>query len=206
MAGTLRGIDASSPCSASTVECLRNSKIAFVCRYYSRTTKIKGKRLTKAEAKRLSKGGLRIVTVYEDGPTEYSYFSASRGTRDANGALRQAGVVGQPRGSAIYFAVDYDASPSEIRNNILAYFQAVNETMRKDFIVGVYGSGSVCAALLKAGLAQYAWLAQSTGWSGSKTFRNWTIKQEPAKRVCGLKADPDVAQEEFGGFVVGRQS
>ena len=210
MSDIFSGVDSSSACTASTVTCLQNAGISFVGRYYSRTTKIAGKKLTKAEAQLLSKGGLEIVAVYEDAPTSYSYFSEARGTADATGALQQAASVGQPHGSAIYFTVDYDPAPDEIADNITAYFEAINDVFAADggsgYSVGVYGSGATCASITEAKLADFAWLAQSTGWSGYTEFTEWNIKQGPEQSVCGLNSDTDVGHGGFGAFRVGSTS
>lgn len=179
--------------------CLQSQGKSFIGRYYSRTTQIPGKKLTQAEAQLILSGGLHLVTVYEDGPTSYSYFSAARGTQDAQGALQQASAIGQPAGTAIYFTVDYNCASSEISANITAYFQALNQTIQT-YKVGVYGSGAVCAAIRNAGLAKYAWLCQSTAWTGYTTFTDWSIKQGAEGTVCGLNADSDVAQNDFGAF------
>lgn len=202
MSTILSGCDSSSACTASTIACLQQNNITFVGRYYSRTTHIEGKKLTESEARLISQSGIDLVTVYEDGPTEYSYFSASRGTEDANSALAQAASIGQPGGSAIYFSVDYDAASSEIAAGIHAYFQAVAAAIGTQYQVGVYGSGAVCTAMLQAGFAQLAWLSQSTGFNGTKTFTNWVIKQGLEGPVCGLNSDADVAQGNFGAFRV----
>lgn len=196
---TLNGVDSSSACTSSTTTCLQSGGYSFVARYYSRTTKIAGKKLTLSEAQLITGAGLQLVTVYEDGPTSYSYFSAERGAADAAGAVQQAEAIGQPAGSAIYFTVDYDASSSEIAGNITVYFQAIFDALL-NYEVGVYGSGAVCKAITEAGLAKYAWLAQSTGWSGYKNFTAWAIKQGPEQSVCGLNSDTDIAQGDFGSF------
>lgn len=199
MVNILSGVDSSSACTSSSISCLQSSGITFVGRYYSRTTKIAGKKLTASEAQLITQAGLQLVAVYEDGPTSYSYFSAQRGADDAAGAAQQAASIGQPVGSAIYFTVDYDASDDEIAGNITAYFNAIAGSLG-DYEVGVYGSGSVCSAILAAGLAKYAWLAQSTGWSGFSEFTDWSIKQGPEQSVCGLNSDTDDAHGDFGAF------
>lgn len=198
----LNGVDSSSACDATSIECLQSNGIAFVGRYYSRTTQIQGKKLTPAEAQLLSTADLAIVAVYEDGPTSASYFSADRGVADANGAIAQAAGVGQPNGSAIYFTVDYNAAAADISGVISQYFAAVKETIGSAFEVGVYGSGAVCSAMLSAGYASLAWLSQSTAWTGSSDFTDWTIKQGPEQSVCGLNSDTDVARRGYGGFKV----
>ena len=200
---TLTGLDTTTQVTADVAAELVQNGYSFVGRYYSRTTKIPGKKLTGAEAVIICDAGLQLVAVYEDGPTSYSYFSADRGTADAQGAIAQAASVGQPNGSAIYFTVDYDAAASEIAGEITSYFQAVREAIGDQFIVGVYGSGATCAAILTAGLAELAWLSCSTAWSGSKTFTGWAIKQGDPETILGLNADPDQAIDDFGAFVVG---
>ena len=202
MSDILSGVDSSSPCTQQSIDCLKQSGISFVGRYYSRTTKVAGKKLTQAEAQLISKNGLVIVAVYEDGPTSAAYFSAARGTADANGALQQAAAIGQPEGSAIYFTVDYDAAQSDIAGCITAYFQAVRAAIDDKYAVGVYGSGATCTAIMGAKLADVAWLAQSTGWTGYTAFSGWAIKQGPEKSVCGLNSDLDDAHGDCGSFSV----
>jgi hypothetical protein len=199
---TLSGCDASSACTESTISCLRDNNISFVGRYYSDTTHITGKKLTAGEAQLLSSSGFGLVAVYEDAPTESSYFSASRGIKDANGALAQALSVGQPAGSAIYFTVDYDAPQSDIDGNITDYFAAIAATLGTQYVVGVYGSGNTCTAILKSGHARLAWLAQSTGWGGYHSFNDWVIRQGVEGSICGLSSDSDEAQGDFGAFRV----
>lgn len=198
----MSGVDASSACKASTVKCLVGNGIEFVGRYYSRTTQIQGKKITKKEAQTISNGGLQLVALYEDGPTDCEYFSASRGTADAQGALQQAAAIGQPKGSAIYFTVDYDAATDDIEGAIDEYFAAVASAIGSAYVVGVYGSGEVCAAITNAGYAKLAWLAQSAGWSGYSRFTDWAIKQGPEQSVCGLNSDTDIAHGDYGGFTL----
>ena len=202
MADILSGIDSSSACTQSSIDCLKQNGIKFVGRYYSRTTKIAGKKLTPDEALLISRNGLELVAVYEDGPTSYSYFSADRGTADAQGAIQQAQSVGQPQGSAIYFTVDYDAQPNEIAANITAYFKAIDAAMAGTYAVGVYGSGATCSAITNAQLASFAWLAQSTGWTGYTDFSAWNIKQGPEQSVCGLNSDLDDGHGDICSFTV----
>lgn len=202
MGDIVTGVDSSSACTSTSISCLQNEGMSFVGRYYSRTTQIPGKKITADEAALISDAGLQIVAVYEDGPTSSSYFSASRGTADANGALEQAEAIRQPEGSAIYFTVDYDAAASDISGNITAYFAAINTVLDGIYEVGVYGSGAVCSAITEAGLATLAWLAQSTGWSGYSQFTDWSIKQGPEQSICGLNSDSDIAHGEFGAFSV----
>jgi len=195
------GIDSLTPCTTASLKCLAAAGIGFVGRYYSRTTTIPGKKLTRNEALRISQAGLLLFSIYEDGPTQPAYFTTDRGVKDAKGAAAQAGEAGQPGGSAIYFTVDFDAPVQQpaMRKALLAYFSAVRDNAGA-YAVGVYGSGAVCQAILDAKLARFAWLANASAWQGFHAFTGWAIKQEKAKTICTLNADPDLAQAAFGAW------
>jgi|SRR5664280_626166 len=191
--------------------CLKQSGIDFVFRYYSLTTHQPEKRLSKPEADLLSAAGLQLGVVYEDGPTTSDYFSTARGNQDGQNAFHYASLLQQPTGSAIYFAVDYDAPVVDVAGVITNYFQAVVNGMadasggEPSYAIGVYGSGSVCGAV-KTNVpgVTFAWLAESTGWSGSASYNGWDVKQVIATSpLCSLpvQAYEDCqAKDKFGGF------
>jgi hypothetical protein len=201
VADITNGIDSLTPCTASALKCLAAAGINFVGRYYSRTTTITGKKLTRTEALRISQAGLQLFSIYEDGPTAMTYFTSKRGALDAQGAVAQAQAVGQPGGSAIYFTVDFDAPIQEkaARAALIAYFRAVNENIDA-YTVGVYGSGAVCQAITDAQLARFAWLANAPKWAGFHTFTSWVLKQAKDTTICTLNADPDQAHGDFGAW------
>jgi len=181
--------------TTTKVACLRNAGIDFVVRYYSTTTHQAEKRLTIPEAQAISAAGMEIVTVYEDLPTEAGYFSTARGRLDGANAYHAGLQLGQPAGSAIYFAVDYDAPQSVISHQISDYFRGVKQGFESAaqgqdpiYAIGVYGSGACCRWLKSnVQLAKYSWLAESTGWNGSAGYTDWNIKQSIAHgELCGL--------------------
>jgi hypothetical protein len=146
-----------------------------------------------------------LVLVYEDGPTTSDYFSFGRGQADGTRAAQQASLVGAPAGTVLYFAVDYDASTTDIAGVITQYFNGVAGTLKSfaaasgvAYIAGVYGSGATCGAITAAGLAKCGWLAQSTGWSGHDTYSDWSIRQGMPTVIAGLSVDPDDAIGDFG--------
>jgi hypothetical protein len=201
-----KGLDIQVDCT-SKIDCLTSEGFEFVGRYYNTNNPSKNLRLTEAQA--LSAAGITIVVVWENGfPTKTSYFSKAKGASDATAALKMASEsIGQPAGSAIYFAVDYDATAADVSGPISLYFQGVKsvfDAAGKQYAIGVYGSGATCKALLDAGLVTFAWLSQSTGFRGSKTFTAFNIKQGPEATTCGMDADgndaPSVATS--GGFIV----
>lgn len=200
------GFDASTNCQNLASQ-LTGAGMSFAARYYSAGT---SKNLTAAEAKALSAGGVQIVAVYEDSNNAVGFFSASAGTSQANRALQLAAEIGQPAGSGIYFAVDYDATQSDVDGPITQYFQAIKavfEAADPQYRIGVYGGGMVCQTIQQAGLAELTWLSQSTGFPGYLSFRpNANLVQLwPSRTILNghLSIDDDIAQSnDFGGFTV----
>jgi hypothetical protein len=199
MAEMLNGLDSSSPCDATAIACLVQEGYAFIARYYSGSPQ-SHKNLTASEAQLISAAGIDLVAVFENNSTSLPYFTVARGQKDAAEALSMAASVGQPHGTAIYFTVDYDASSSDIAGAITQYMHAVKSGIGGKFAIGIYGSGAVCAAMVKAGLAEFTWLSQSMGFNGSSTYSAWNLKQGMPLTICGLNADPDDAHGAYGGF------
>jgi Domain of unknown function (DUF1906) len=211
-----RGISTNRNVSGN-VDCLKAAGIDFVFRYYSQTTHQPEKRLTQGEAEALSASGIQIGVVYEDGPTSLSYFSTTRGHQDGVNAYHAAAQLHQPPESAIYFAVDYDAALADIAGAISDYFQGVNQGMsdaaagNNSYQIGIYGSGAACDFLkTHSPFVQYSWLAESTGWLGSKHYAAWDVNQAIATTdLCSFSTDgyeENVALDDFGGFVLGYAS
>lgn len=195
-------IDVSSTCG-SKAAVLFAAGVRTVIRYYSRDTTRPSKRLSAEEAHQFAAAGLRIGAVHEGRRGDKAdNFDHPTGLADAAHARTYgSATIGQPAGSTIYFAVDFDASPSEIRTRILPYFQGIADAFAHlsgegPYDVGVYGSGAVCKTMLDAGLARRAWLAQSTGWTGFQSFLDsgrWALRQEMPATIAGVDCDPDVA-------------
>ena len=198
-----RGFDTTENCAPKAAD-IEAASYDFVARYLSQSP---WKTVTPAEATALSDAKLCLVLVYEDGPTKPAYFSRDRGQADATRAAQQAEALGAPAGTAIYYAVDYDASRADIAGVIAEYFNGIADTNTArsaagatDYGVGVYGSGATCIALTAAALAKYGWLAQSRGWAGFGTYTDWTIKQAMAATVLGIAVDPDEAVDDYGAM------
>jgi hypothetical protein len=82
---------------------LKAKNVDTIGRYYSSDA---GKRLTKTEAQKVCAAGLKLFTVFEDHHGD-PRLDGDAGTSDAQIALQQAQAVGQPAGSAIYFALEH---------------------------------------------------------------------------------------------------
>jgi hypothetical protein len=204
------GLSTSRRCDASAA-CLAAAGRRFVFRYHSRPTSLPEKRLTPAEAATLARAGLSIATVYQDRAREPADFGAARGEQDGLSAFIHAGQVGQPPGSAIYFAVDTDFSQAQLRSLVMPYFRGVKAAFDRAapngpvFRIGVYGSGLACR-LLKSelGFVELTWLAEATGWRESKTYTGWDVKQQVngGQMLCSLGPawEHCEAHESFGQF------
>ncbi|KZK86327.1 hypothetical protein PsAD46_02713 [Pseudovibrio sp. Ad46] len=178
-----------------------------VGRYYSFS---KWKQLQPTEAQQLIAAGLSIITVYEDSNDKPSSFTSAAGTQQAQQALHLAqDVIRQPKGSGIYFAVDYDASYYDYVHYITPYFKEIQSVFEKagnPYKIGVYGNGLVAANALQDGLVDLTWLSQSQGFRDYKKFRDsrkWNILQGPAVKISGTEFDSDtlnLTNGDFGGF------
>jgi len=87
-------------------------------------------------------------------------------------------------GTVIYFAVDYDATDTDITSNIVPYFNGVIAGLAsqgKRYVHGVYGSRNVCAEVTKQTYARWSFVSgMSTGFSGNMGFalpENWSFNQ-----------------------------
>ena len=72
---------------------------------------------------------------------------------------------------------------SDMLPHVDQYFREVNRIMKADgrYRVGGYGSGMVCKHLLAKKLANFCWLAMSSGWPQSKEFQasgKWSLSQQ----------------------------
>ncbi len=185
---------------------LRPGLVDFVARYY-RSPDSRLPALSASEAQRLSSQGLNIVAVWESHSRHPGYFSYPQGYSDAITAHWQAKATGQPPGTAIYFAVDFDARSRSL-DRVTEYFEGVAAGLVAagkgiaNYQTGVYGSGSVCDAIKRMGLARYTWLSNSIAWTGSIGYEDWNIRQSGRWPELSFSHDADEARDDYGGFRV----
>jgi hypothetical protein len=194
------------------LSCLQTKGVKTIIRYYARTTRQPEKRLIRSEADAILALGLSIAVVHQAGGADVGSFSQAKGKLDAEYALKYAvETIGQPDGSAIYFAVDFDCDAAQFASNVIPHFQAIKDVnlnggFSKQFVIGAYGNGLVLDGLLSNNLIELAWLSQSTGHHGSRTFKatnKWTLFQELPSTLCGIGVDVDElnpAASQFGQF------
>jgi len=210
MMPVLKGLD-------TTVELTRHATALkeqgydFVLRYYSHNA---AKNLSLGEARPLAQAGLRIGVVWETTGTRAGFFTRAQGLADGAAAFQMArDVIGQPFGSAIYFAVDFDPVQADLDGAISNYFTGVHAALyvaaegQPSYRVGVYGSGLCCGTLVDRGQASLSWLSQSTGFAGSRRYaeqQRYDLIQLLPARIPGadgvvLDIDPDATHPERDG-------
>lgn len=140
---------------------LRAAGVQFVCRYLAPLPN--DKVITAAEARALSDAGVWIVLVFE-WTAQRALAGKTAGVDDARLAWSQAQALGMPVDRPIYFAVDFDVSPSQMPA-VLDYLRGAASVLGKQG-TGVYGSYSVVKAALDAGVCAWAW--QTYGWSAGQ--------------------------------------
>jgi hypothetical protein len=202
-----RGIDLPTDARDVSLE-LKDSHLDFVARYYRDPTS-RWPALSAAEARMVSSAAMKLVALWESHSHRPDYFSYASGYSDALAAHRQAKATGQPAGSAIYFAVDYNAQEPDVSGPVDQYFRGIAAGLAAalmgqapEYRVGVYGSGTVCDYLKRARLAEYTWLSNSTAWTGYDSFTDWDIRQGPRSPSLSFSQDSNEARGEYGSFRV----
>ncbi|MGH0427633.1 glycoside hydrolase domain-containing protein [Bacillus pretiosus] len=142
------------------------------------------KKIQPGELKNIFDAGLSVFPIYQANGREASSFSADKGRADAVAAYNAAKEYGFKDDTTIYFAVDFDAYGTDITDNILPHFKAINETILElggSYKVGVYGARNVCIQVSEKGYARTSFVSgMSTGFSGNLGFplpKNWAFDQ-----------------------------
>lgn len=155
---------------------IKQQGIDFAIRHYTHQA---GKSLSLAEARALTDAGIQIGVVWETPDAHLSYFSRAQGCADGAAAYLMAqSVIGQPSGSAVYFAADFDPDEVEIAGPVSRYFEGVNQAFHaaspaeRQYQVGVYGSARCCATMMARGLATVSWMADEVG-----EYTDYSLKQ-----------------------------
>ncbi len=140
------------------------------------------KALTREEIQNIFNAGLNFWPIYQTSARANTYFTPAQGAEDAKNAIAAASALGIPRGTIIYFAVDFDAMDYQVTSNILPYFEKVHEEMSKSiYRTGVYGARNICSRVSAHGYACSSFVGNiSTGFSGNIGYpmpSNWAFDQ-----------------------------
>lgn len=170
------------------VRMLQDRGVRCVFRYYAPADQpergLPDKVLRPAEARALWDAGISIGAVFQYNNDQLESITAARGREDAKFAIDYAGgTIGQARGTAIYFGVDGSWAGPEHMAGVRSYFDSVSDVFAqagRPYRIGAYGSGAVLEMLQGLGLIEFAWLALSRGWPGTRAFYNagrWNLFQ-----------------------------
>jgi Domain of unknown function (DUF1906) len=147
---------------------MKAAGVSTAFRYESRLPNAGWKRWQPDEMKAFQDAGLHCAIVYEDDGHPGGH---SDGVEAATYALERCAARGQPDGTAIYYAVDFDASINDVNGKIVQYFHGVNEMhakYRPKIRIGCYGSGMVVNTLQAIKLIDLRWITCSLGFNGSR--------------------------------------
>jgi hypothetical protein len=148
-----------------TTDTLKKAGAQWIGRYLSADPT---KNLTAPEYLRLTAAGLPVVVVWET-TANRAGAGYTAGVNDAKAALALADSIGLGPDSVIHFAVDYDATWSEV----MGYFSGASHVLGSPR-TGVYGGVNIITAAANAG---YTHLWQTTAWSGGRWDPRATIRQ-----------------------------
>lgn len=189
------GIDCATPLTHATARMLAAAGNRFAARYLVPPT-YAWKRLTRSEAEAISKAGMQIVSVFETSANRPAGGAAS-GRADGAAAYREALEIGQPIGSAIYYAVDYDAAPQDYEA-IEAYLLAA-ASQTPGYAAGVYGSFAVVEEMAKRRACVHFW--QTYAWSHGKRSDHANLYQHRNNvQVAGILVDLNESFGNEGGW------
>lgn len=191
-----------------------------------------GSAITPAQAQSDLDAGLDIVsifetngmtsTVFKTGTATYkweSYLTKAQGEKDAADAVQAAKALGQPAGTTVYFAMDFDPAATDGKitetqalNRVDNYFRGVDAYMAslgsgQGYDVGVYGAGDTLQSVSTHDLASYTWLSESSGWAGYGIDKSegpthgWSMIQSASNPVDGVEVDKDkTVSTDFGAW------
>lgn len=156
---------------------------------------LRSDRASKAMVDGLHSVGVKCFSVYEKGnPTTPAYFTAYQGIRDASAAIVSAQKIGQPKGSIIFAAIDYDSHPSDVHGYVVAFHDALKA---HGYLTGIYGNGVTIAHFIDLGYCNKGWLSQSKGFAGYAAYKpHAAIIQGPQTTVLGWDVDLDTVVDE----------
>jgi hypothetical protein len=191
-----KGLDCATPLTAELAAAFAADGHTFVGRYLVPARYSKA--LTRTEAELISAAGLSIVSVFET-TADRALGGYEAGTADGKTALACAVDVGQPEGSTIYFAVDFDAQPWQMPK-VIDYLHGCG-LAAPGYEIGVYGSYAVVGAVRAAGVCQRFW--QTYAWSRGQQAEGIHIYQwENDVWEYGIKIDRNEGFGDFGGWSI----
>ncbi|MDQ6597778.1 DUF1906 domain-containing protein [Bacillus salipaludis] len=185
------GVDCATKLTAASARNLNDLGFSYVARYLGNSWKT----FDAAEAKVIQEAGLKLISIAQKSANFPGYHTKAQGIADAKDAEIFATLVGQPAGSAIYFAVDFDAKACHMEG-ILDYVDGLNATL-KNYKVGLYGSYAVMMSVKNK--VDYYW--QTFAWSNGKVADHIHMHQyQNEVTVAGIAIDKNDIKKDPGAW------
>ena len=191
-------------CTTLKRKCLKAVGIQTVIRYYDKdnSCQFPQKQLECDEALALIESSINIIAAFQSANKNLSDFNYEKGYKDGKDAYIWASdEIGQPTGTAIYFAANFNMFYLELQDYIIPYFQGIKQAF-KDFSsnakstyrIGAYGSGFMINTLKNQGLCQYRWLSMNSNFNGTQETideEKYELRQvyTPVNRLCGIEVN-----------------
>ncbi|SPF33824.1 hypothetical protein SBF1_1240004 [Candidatus Desulfosporosinus infrequens] len=191
-------MDCATRLNSQTAAAVKTAGITVVGRYLGYVTEGWSKAITQDELSAIHTAGLSVVLIWEGNPTSVGYFTAAQGVADAKQAITEGEYIGTPKGTAIYFTVDYDAQSADMAA-IVQYFSGVRESLAGQYLVGAYGSFSVLTALKSSPYAPDKYW-QTYAWSGGAVFPSNIYQFQNSVTIGGVSADEDTINTAPGAW------
>lgn len=192
------GIDVNFALTSGQLDTLKQNGVRFIGRYLGFYVHGWSKGIKTDEANLIANHGVSIVSIYEGNPTQANYFTYNKGLSDVQNAVKDAQILGQPTGTAIYFTVDYDAQPEDM-GAIGAYFQGLRDGI-SDYHVGAYGgirALQYLSSLTTSAKPDYYW--QTAAWSNDQVMDGLDLYQKQCDTImCGVDCDINESYASMG--------
>lgn len=183
------GADCVTTLTPARVANLRSEGYLYFGRYLTNTPDNEpDKCIQKGELQRIFTAGGRVFPLFQTGGGSIEHFTADRGREVGEEAASAAWAYRIPANTIIYFSVDFDATHSQVTNQVIPYFQALPERlgrMGRKYRIGVYAPRRVCHQLNEAGVVVSTFVSDMSALYGSNKAQrlpaNWAFDQIQTK-------------------------
>ena len=184
-ARTATAADTIDEVTAARAQTLRTGGYTTIGRYL---TNVEGtsldKKIKPGELATMAANGLSLFPIYQTFSDSASYFTWSQGYADALAAHDAALGHGIDAGAVIYFAVDYDATDTDVDQRVTPHFLGIEAGLRargRRYAHGVYGARNICSRLAREAFPRWSFVSGITsGWTGNMGYPlpdNWAFDQ-----------------------------
>lgn len=170
--------------TAAEAEALYAAGYRYIGRYLTKVTGGLNKNLTDEEIANILNAGIHIFPIFQETNSSIDAFTYENGVNDGTKAFVQALAFRFPANTIIYFAVDFDVTEAQTKNQVFNYFTGIQDAASSTatpYKVGIYGSRNTCSIICSLGLAVSSFVSDmSTGYSGNLGFtipENWAFDQ-----------------------------